>query len=83
MKCTETTFWATLAALASTAIMAPADPTNAVATGTTQNPLFGPTAQDSSIASPVLRSPRVTTAARRRSHRAPASSKGPTTCPSR
>ena len=39
--------------------MAPADPANAVAAGTTQNPLLGLTAQASSEPSPALRRPRV------------------------
>ncbi len=81
MKWTLTAFCPTLAEFARTAIIAPVEPANAVATGTTQNPLFGPTAQDSSIASPELRGPRVATAATRRTHKAPARTSGPTNCP--
>ena len=82
IRCTQMAFWAVVAVLASTAIMAPAAPANAVATGTTQNPLLVPTAQDSSAAWPALRSPRVMTDAASRVHRLPARTRGPTTWPS-
>ena len=59
IRWTHTAPQADVMTLASTAIMAPVDPANAVAAGTTQNPLFGLTAHASSAPSPALRRPRV------------------------
>ena len=67
--------------LASTAIMVPVDPAKAAAAGTTQNPLFGLTAQASSEPMPALRVPRVASAAPSRSHSPAERARGPTSSP--
>ena len=67
--------------LASTAIIAPADPAKAVAAGTTQKPLLGLTAHASSGPSPALRRPRVARAAPSMIHVPAARASGPTSWP--
>ena len=58
--------------------MAPADPANAVAVGTTQKPLLGLTAQASSDSCPRLLAPRVSSAAPRMTHKPAERETGPT-----
>jgi pyrroloquinoline-quinone synthase len=82
IKWTHAADQAVLAALASTATMAPVEPAKAVAAGTTQNPLLGAAARASSELSPALRVPRASSAAARITHRPRANSSVPTTWPS-
>ena len=81
MRCTQAAPHSDVITTASTAIMVPADPAKAAAAGTTQNPLLGLTAHDSSAASPLLRVRRVATVAPRRTQRPAARAIGPSSSP--